>query len=146
MNKSVNEAAPDRRSLAWRRLTAGTLASFALLSLTESSDGVVPNLPTGTKIVAMGDSYTSGHNNGDVHGKFNDCFRDNISYAYKIADQLDLLDSFTNVACSGATQKRLLRVVLTKGHRLNPSTTKPTMCYSPPVQMPQTYQSFLARA
>ena len=108
MNKSINEAAPDRRSLAWRRLTAGTLASFALLSLTESSDGVVPNLPTGTKIVAMGDSYTSGHNNGAVHGKFNDCFRDNISYAYKIAEQLDLLDSFTNVACSGATPEEIV--------------------------------------
>ena len=108
MNKSVKEAAPNRRSLAWRRLTAGTVASFALLSLTESGDGIVPNLPTGTKIVAMGDSYTSGHNNGDVQDKFNDCFRDNVSYAYKIADQLDLLDSFTNVACSGATPEEII--------------------------------------
>ena len=108
MNKSVKEAAPNRRSLAWRRLTAGTVASFTLLSLTESSDGIVPNLPTGTKIVAMGDSYTSGHNNGDVQGKFNECFRDNVSYAYKIADQLDLLDSFTNVACSGATPEEII--------------------------------------
>lgn len=108
MTELVVESSRSEWSVGRKRIGGALLAVYSLLALTSSSDDLQPSLPPETKIVAMGDSYTSGHGNGDVRDRYNDCLRDPVSYAYKIADQLDLLDGFSNEACSGATPEEII--------------------------------------
>ncbi len=90
-----------------RRWISAVLATTSLFALQNSAPDPRPDLPPETKIVAMGDSYTSGHADGQVDGIYEDCFRHEVSYANQIASQLDIVD-FSNVACSGASPEEVI--------------------------------------
>lgn len=77
------------------------LAGVALTNVSSFDTTPVP-LPK-TRIVAMGDSYSSGHNNGDVFAKYEDCFVHDVSYAHQVAEMIGATANFKNAACSGAT-------------------------------------------
>ena len=117
MSEVHHSATLEKRPNFHRRLGGSVLSVATLLILEGSSTPVVPNLPEDTKVVAVGDSYTSGHANGDVKERFEECFRDDISYANYIARQLGI-DNFTNVACSGAHLEKSLKDGLTSHRKL----------------------------
>ena len=70
------------------------------------------NFPNNTRLVAMGDSFTSGNNNGEVRDTngndiYENCFQDAPSYADMVAESLGITN-FEKVACSGATPEEVL--------------------------------------
>lgn len=106
----MNEAAPkitERAPSKHRRLVAAAMSGLVLFSLSKSAEDPSPRLAPDTVVASLGDSFTSGHNNGDVEGKYEDCFRHEVSYAHQIAKTLDI-DRFTNAACSGATPEEVI--------------------------------------
>lgn len=103
----TKEQEPSRVGHILRRLATGALALVAALAVTETTTDTPRRLPSDTRIVAMGDSFTSGHNNGDVSNRYENCFRDPVSYADQAARLLGV-ENYVNVACSGATPEEII--------------------------------------
>lgn len=105
------EKSPGRLGRVVRRLAVAGICATTLSSSQPSAIAKI-NLPPDASLVAMGDSFTSGNNDGkvrDEHGNdiYEDCFTDAPSYADMVAEQLGIAD-FVKVACSGTTPKEIL--------------------------------------
>lgn len=90
MSEVHRSATHERRPNLRKQIGGFMLSLAALASLEQSSAPTTPNLPDNIKLVAVGDSYTSGHANGNVKDRFEECFRDDISYANYIARKLGI--------------------------------------------------------